>query len=130
MTLPRVLKLFDSVGRKDYIEIEWSVLELNKVFTARNLGCLRIRERKTEVTQAGDESLAVLRCLLDEEIGILGSIRKSEEDRPGFANEEIANAMGRESISNLQGLPVFKRAHSQASREDSLRTSSDTLPSC
>src|SRR5262245_59434528 len=71
---PGVGEALDAVRREDEVEVERPVLELHEILAALDLSRLLVVEGETELAQGGDDGPAVVRALLDEEVGVLGGV--------------------------------------------------------
>src|SRR5258708_4051049 len=127
---PGVCEALDTVWREDEVEVEGSVLELHEILAGLDLCRLLVVKAKAQLVQSGDDGPAVVRTLLHEEVGILSGVREAEQNRAGLADEEIAHAVAGESVTNLLGLPVLKRAHTPASPAGFPHTSGGSRRSC
>src|SRR5262249_39713073 len=84
-----------------------------------------------QLAKRNDDGRTVSRSLLEEEIGILGGVRISEEYRARLSDEQVPDAVARGRVSDLFGLGVFKpRGHSPAIPAAPWRTMPGTPPSC
>lgn len=82
MARPGILEPLDSIGRKDEVEIEGAVLQLDEVLPAEDLGGLVTSQGEAELAERGHDALAVLRRSLDKQIRVLGRAREAEQDAP------------------------------------------------
>jgi hypothetical protein len=122
MPPPGVGKSVDSVWRKDQIEIERAIFELDEILSTLDFRCLCVGQVETEVPQTGHQRVSVLRGLFYENIRVLSRIGESKKNSAGFPNEEIPTSVPRKDIPNFLRLTVFKRGHSPTISEDFLRT--------
>src|SRR5439155_27040766 len=106
------------------------VLELDEILPAFNFPGLVLAEGEPQFAQSQHQCRAILRSLFDKKICVLRGVGETEKDRAGFAEEEIADAVPLEAVSDFLCLPVFKRGHSPASLAGSPHTSAGNRPSC
>src|SRR4029078_9110269 len=59
-----------------------------------------------ESLQSSNERRVVCWSLIDEEIGVLRRVGKAEQDRSRLADEEVADAVRGENVTDLFGLPI------------------------
>jgi hypothetical protein len=130
MALPGIRELFEAVGRKNQIQVEGAVLELDEVLSPQDFRGFPVGEIKAKLPQRGDDSGSIGGGFLDVEVGVLSGIRVSQQDRAGFAEEQVTDPVPGEDIADLLRLTVFKRGHSPAMRGGVLRTSGGSLPWC
>src|SRR5437879_6442219 len=107
-----------------------SMLAADEILAAFNFPALVLAEGERQVAQSQRRGRAILRALFDEKVCVLRGIGEAEENRAGFAEEEIADAVALEAVSNFLRLPVFKCGHNPASPAGSPHTSAGNRPSC
>jgi hypothetical protein len=73
--------------RKDQIQVERPVLQLHEVLAALDLLGLFLGQCEAELFQRGDEAAAVVRGLLDKQVGILRGVGEAEQDGAGLPEE-------------------------------------------
>ena len=127
--LPSVFEPLDSIRGEHQVKVERAVLQLNEILSSRDLGGLAVGQGKAQVAQSRNQRATIGRHLLDEQVGILRGVRKAQENRTRFSDEQIPDAMAVETIADFLGLPIFKCGHNPASLADAPRTNGDTLPS-
>src|SRR5712691_3666251 len=126
MPFPGISKVLDAVWGVDYVQIKRTILELNKILTSLQIFALLAGQFETQIVQRRCQRAAVLRRFLDEQICILGGVRKPKKDGAGFSDKEILHAMACEGVFDFRCLAIFKRGHSRAMTASYCRTNRDT----
>jgi hypothetical protein len=85
-------KTFDPIWRKDQIEVERAVFELNKIFASDDFSPGVVVEHEAKLKQGFDHAFAIFGRLRGEYIDILSGARIAEQNGAAFADEEILNA--------------------------------------
>ena len=82
---PGIVKPLDPIRGKDQVQIERSVLELDEIFSALDLGGLLGRKKETEFTERHSQSPAIVSGAFDVEVGscvVSGKPRRIAPDFP------------------------------------------------
>ena len=127
---PGIVEPFDSVRRKDQVEIEGTILELDEVLAALDFAGLLVRQGKAKFPESGHQCPAVLGRTFHKQVRVLGRIGKAEQDRAGLADEQVPHTMAAECIADFLRLAIFKCAHNPTNQADSPRTSGGNPPCC
>jgi len=128
--LPRVVEGFNAVGGEDEVQVERAVLGLHEILAALDISSLLIGEGKSELQECVDQSGAVLRGFLDEDVSVLGRVREAKKDRAGLAQEQVPYRVPGEGVAYLLSLGVFKPSgHSLTNSGGFLHTRRGTRPS-
>ena len=101
---------------------------MHKILAPFYLACLLACEFESELTQSRHHRARILWGSINEYVGILCRVRKSEQDGARLSNEQIPNVMPAKRRFNLFSLPVLKRAHIRATGEGLPRTSAGIPP--
>jgi len=93
MALPGIVKRLDTIRRKDQIQVEGAVFELYENLSATDFLSLVPGQLEAEILKREQEPLAVGRILFNEQVCVLGCIRITQQDSPGFSDEQIPYRM-------------------------------------
>ena len=125
---PSLVEMLNAVWGKDEIKVKRTILQLNEVLTAFNVGGLLRRDFKTQFAESDYQCSTILGFFFNKDIGILSRIGEAKQNCPRLTEKEITDAMPRERVSNFFRLAVLKCAHSPAKSVDFLRTTADIRP--
>ena len=104
--------------------------ELHEILAPLDLRNLLAGQREADLAEGRHDCAAILRRTFDKQVGVLGRVREAQQDRAGLADKQVRTAVRPECVADFLGLAILKRAHIPTNREDSLRTSGDSPPSC
>jgi hypothetical protein len=85
---PGVRKTLDTIRREHKIKIKWAVLELHEVLAPHDLVGLVRAEGESQLDEGRHHRLSVLGRFLDEDVRILGRVRKSKQNGAGLAEKK------------------------------------------
>src|ERR1019366_10531326 len=82
---------------------------------------------KAEILERLHKVFAIGRILFHIKVRILRGIGKSQQDGPGFSDEQVLDVVTQKYVADFLCLSVFKCAHSPTSPAGSVGTIGDTL---
>src|SRR5437667_7929132 len=100
MAPPGVRERLDAVRSKADINVEGAVLELDENLPALDVGSLRVRQCKSQLSERRHHRPPVADALLDEQVRVLRRIREAEKDRARLPEEEVPHAVAGEGVAN------------------------------
>src|ERR1035438_9334922 len=112
--LPRIVKPFDTIGRKYQVQIERAVSELNEILTPANLLLFFFGEPEANLHQGTNQIPAVGGLLLHIEIDILSGVRKPQQYGPRLAKEQVLYAVMLADTAKLLCVLEFKDRHARS----------------
>src|SRR5208282_5468506 len=87
---PGILEPLDPIGRKDQVQIERAVFQLDKILSALDLAGFRFGEQEAQFAQSRRQSASVARRAVWEYVRVLRRVGKAKNDGARFSDEEIA----------------------------------------
>src|SRR5438105_11874218 len=117
LSVPSVFKSLNAVGSENQIQVERPILELDEVLAPNDLSRLLLGQCETKLSQCVDERRAVLRITLNEDVGVLSRVWKTQQYRAGLPDEKIPHLVTGQCVPDFLRLSIFKFGHSRASPE-------------